>query len=77
MEQVKVSDTAVATKMIGCTPQELRAIADMMEKAGTTALPGSTVTYPISKTVTLLFRVPEVNFKFVKSDMRDSEQQLN
>lgn len=72
MEKIKTTNAAMTAQLIDCTPEDLREIADNLERAGKTALTGSSVTFPISNTVALHYRVPAIPFKNVKSDTRDS-----
>lgn len=74
MEKIKTTNAAMTAQLIDCTPEDLREIADNLERAAKHALSGSSVTFPISTNVALHFRVPTIPFKNVKSDSRDSHQ---
>lgn len=74
MEKIKTTNMAMASQLIDCTPEDLREIATHIENAAKAAIPGSSVTFPISTNVSLYFRVPTIQFKHVKSSTRDSHQ---
>jgi hypothetical protein len=76
MERMEVVSKGNPTIMIDCTPQQLRELADQMEKQAIAALPGTSLVWQMTKNVSLHHKV-KTDFKFVSSTYRDSDQQIS
>lgn len=74
MERMEVISKSGPTLMIDCTPQQLRDLAEQMEKSSVNAMPGTSMIWQMTKNVSLHYKV-QTGFKFVSSTYRDSEQQ--
>ena len=74
MERMEVVSKGGPTLMIDCTPQQLRDLAEQMEKHSATAMPGTSLVWQMTKNVSLHYKVKS-DFKFVSSTYRDSDQQ--
>ena len=72
MERIQTATIGKPTLLIDCTPKELREIADKLENASKTMLPGNSVVVGLSPSVSLHYKVKE-NFTFVGQNYRDSD----
>ena len=76
MERMEVVAKGSPTIMIDCTPQQLRELADQMEKSGTSAMPGTSLVWQMTKNVSIHYKIKS-DFKYVGSTYRDSDQQTS
>lgn len=74
MERMEIVAKGGPTLMIDCTPQQLRELAEQMEKSAASAMAGTSLVWQMTKNVSLHFKVKS-DFRFVGSTYRDSDQQ--
>lgn len=60
MEKIVETQGPNSTRVVPCTPQQLREVADRLEKEGrSVSQPGEYVLYPLSAKITLMYSPAE------------------